>query len=333
MSVSKTLCHILALLLLAPLSAQADTLRNIKPGQEVPAYSLRTLDNKTVESEKLKGQVVVLVYLSAEQKSSESAALSAHTILQERRHKDVELILVTADVAKTDYFRAWRDRAEVHEPLALDLKRDLYGQLGLIVLPTTIIVDAEGRLAHVISSYKTNYEHVLDSYILHALGEIDDDELQERLHSEVFERGRPQDRIARHRAAAELLRTNGLADDAERELQTALEIEATHVGARLDLAFLYISAERLEEAEALVEAVLREQPGHRRGKLLRGVVLYHQEKLDEAEALLTEVLLLNPDPIYTHYYLGLIAEKRGDHAKAAEHYREALKRTLRDHAA
>jgi tetratricopeptide (TPR) repeat protein len=333
MSPCKSLCLVLAVLVLAPLSAQADNLRNIKPGQEVPAYSLRTIDNKTVESEKLKGKVVVLVYLSAEQKSSESAALSAHTILQERRHKDVELILVTADVAKTDYFRAWRDRVGVHEPLALDLKRDLYGQLGLIVLPTTIVVDAEGRLGHVISSYKTNYEHVLDSYILHSLGKLKDAELEERLHSEVFERGRPQDRIARHRAAAELLRTNGLAGDAEKELKTALEIDATHVGARLDLAFLYVSSERLDEAEELVEAVLREQPAHRRGKLLRGVLLYHQDKLDEAKTLLTEVLLLNPDPIYTHYYLGLIAEKRGDHAKAAEHYREALKRTLRDRAA
>ncbi|MFG0253464.1 MAG: TlpA disulfide reductase family protein, partial [Phycisphaerales bacterium JB038] len=151
---------LLALVLLTPLTARADSLRNLKPGQEVPAYALRTIDDQIVESEKLKGQVVVVVYLSAEQKSSESAALSAHTMVQEMRNKEVELLLVTADAAKTDYFRAWRDRAGVHEPLALDLKRDLYGQLGLIVLPTTLVIDAEGRLAHVISSYKTNYEHV-----------------------------------------------------------------------------------------------------------------------------------------------------------------------------
>ncbi len=322
-----------ALVLVSTLSARADSLRNVKVGEEVPPYTLRTLDNQTIASQELKGRTIVLVYMSAEQTSSESAAATAYEVVRNLVGKDVELILATADATKAEYFREWRDRAGVHEPLALDLKRELYGGLGLIVLPTTVVIDAEGRLAHVISSFKTNYEHVLRSYILHTIGELTDAQLDERLKTETFERGRPEDKIARHRAAAELMRKNGLPGDAENELKAALQIVSEHAGALLDLAYLYVTTDRVEQAAEIVRNLLEGEPNHRRGRLMQGIVLYHQDQLDEAQRILEEVLLLNPDPVFTHYYLGLIAEKKGETEKAVEHFHEALQRMLRERAA
>ena len=69
-------------------------------------------------------------------------------------------------------------------------------------------------------------------------------------------------------------------------------------------------------------------PHHRRAKLIRGIVFFKEDQLDRAESLLTEALVLNPDPARTHYYLGLIAEKRGEPEKALEHYRQAIHRLL-----
>lgn len=323
----------LALAALSPGAARGDSLRNVEVGEEVPPFTLRTLDNQSISSREMRGEIVVLVYMSAEQRSSESAAATAAKVVGNMVGEDVRLLLVTADVTKTEYFREWRDRAGVHQPLGLDLKRELYGGLGLIVLPTTVVIDEEGRLAHVISSYKTNYEHVLQSYVMHTLDDLTDAQLEERLEAETYERGRPEDKIARHRAAAELMRQNGLPGDAESELKAALRIEPGHAGAMLDMAYLYVTTNRVDQAAEIVKRVLEEEPQHRRGKLLRGIVLYHQDKLDEAQALLKEVLLLNPDPIFTHYYLGLIAEKKGENEKAVEHYHEALKRMLREKSA
>ena len=80
-----------------------------------------------------------------------------------------------------------------------------------------------------------------------------------------------------------------------------------------------------EKAETLVNQVLAQQPDHRRAKQLKGMALYYRGRFDEAERILTESLSLNPRPEYAHYYLGLIFDRRGDKAKAAEHYREALR--------
>ncbi|MHC4427288.1 MAG: TlpA disulfide reductase family protein [Planctomycetota bacterium] len=309
---------------------RADKLRNIAPGEAIPDFSLPALDGTRIGRAELEGKVVILVFLAGEQKSSEGAAATAHDVWRSLRHDDLALVYVSADTVQAPYFRRQRDATGVHEPFGLDFDRTLYGGLGLIVVPTTIVIDRDWRLAHVISSYKSDYEHVLRAYAEHALGDLDDEALERRLETQPLRRDRPEDRIARHRATAEILRQTGPPEGAEKELLAALAIDPAHADTRLDLAALLLATERREEAEEIVDAVLKANPEHRRARLLHGVVLYHAGELDEAATVLREALLLNPDPVHTHYYLGLIYEKKGDTTRALEHYREALKRLLKD---
>lgn len=309
-------------------ASRGGELRNVKVGQEMPHFSMTTLEDKTLTSEELAGKVTIIVYVAARQAGSEAAAVEASEVFKSFHCERVHLIYASADTEQAQYFRNHRDRTRINHPFVLDADRTLYGKLGLIVLPTTIVVDADWKLAQVISSHKSDYSHVLTQYVLHALDEIDDAQLEERLQAGAFERSRPEDRIARHRSAAEVLRRNRLYNDAETELRNALSIDPEHSGASLDLASLYIVMERIDDAQKIVADVLESTPGDRRAVLLSGIILYHQDKLDEAQAILERSLLLNPDPVYTHYYLGLIWEKKGDAAKAAGHYREALTRAL-----
>jgi tetratricopeptide (TPR) repeat protein len=317
-------------LLIAVTVVVADELRTLKRGQEVPDLTLPTLAGEQVALRDQRGKVLVLVFLSARQRSSEKAAVSAHQIVQKFRPGDISLLFATADAAQSAYFRAQRDRDNVHEPLMIDFERKLYGGLGLIVMPTTIVVDREGKLLHVISAYRSDYEHVLETYIRHGLGELDEGQLEKALESATFQHNRAQDRIARHRAAARLLRENSLFDDARNELEAALAIKADDDETLLDLASLDLAQKRIDEAAGIVDSVLKDEPRHRRARLMRGIILFKTEHYDEAERVLTEALSLNPDPVQILYYLGRIHERRGDTAKAAEYYRRALERLLED---
>jgi tetratricopeptide (TPR) repeat protein len=311
-------------------AAQADELRNAKLGDQVPDFRLPTMAGEPIGRADLEGKAVILVFLSAQQRSSEAAAASAFSVYRALHHDDLALVFITADTAHTAYFRQLRDKTNQHEPLGLDFERTLYGQLGLIVLPTTILIDKEWKLAHVISSHRSDYEHVLRSYAQHTLGLIDDVQLQRELETESFRRDRPADRIARHRAAAQILWKSGMLADVENELRAALAIDPHHADAQLDLAALYLAQGKVTEAGEIVDEVMAANPYHRRGKLMYGVVLYRADKLVEAELALREAIVLNPDPAQTHYYLGLIYEKKGDTAKALEHYRESLARLMED---
>ncbi len=309
-------------------AALGDELRVVKVGQAVPTYSLKTLSDHAMDNPSTRNRALVLVYVAAQQVSSTKVMVESQQMLTELKRNDLEVQYVTADVVQTDWFRDFRDGAGIRGPLGLDFDRVLYGQLGIVVLPTTIVVDAKGRLAHVIAGYKPDFVHMLDAYARHALGLLDDTQLEEHLTAKGFHHDTPADRAARHRAAAGLLREKGLREQAERELRSALEVDPTDVEARLDLASLCMAMDRFDEARPLVDEVMKNQADNRRAKLLRGILLFHDEKFDEAEKVLNESLLLNTDPSRSHYYLGMVYEKKGQPDKAMEHYRKALQRLL-----
>jgi peroxiredoxin len=330
MKLQRSIIALFVILTATATATQADQVRNVRVGEKVPPFIVRTLSGKELRSEDFRDKVMVLVYLSAEQRSSETALRDAKDVARDLRRSDLAVVTMTADVTRTDYFRALRDRIGVHHPLGLDVGREVYGSLGLIVVPTTIIVDREGRLAHVIASRKSDHPYVLRAHLRHALGLIDDEELARELTTQGVERDPPRERIARHRAAARLLREGDLLADAEKELQAALAIDAADVDTQLDLASLRLAQGRVDEAAQLVEKVAAAAPSHRRARLMTGIVLYHRDRLDEAQRVLEEALLLNPDPILTHYYLGLIHERRGDESAAIRHFKESLSRLLED---
>ena len=319
-----------ALTAVAAPPARADDLRNIKRGEPFPAYRLPGLDGTVLDSESLKGSVVVIVCLSAEQRRSELASMESQQVIRDLGAVPVQLVQVTADVVQKPYFEKFRQDRGVDARLVFDADRALFGKLGLIVSPTTIIVSKEGKLDNVISLHSGEYKRVLDAYIRHALGMLSDKDLQARLAAHPAEDASPKSAASAHRALARSLREKGQLDTARTELKAGLELDPGNHEIMLDLAELDISTGDLDGADTMVQKVLEAQPDHRRAKQLKGISLFRRGKLDEAQVILQDALVLNPSPELAYYYLGRINEQKGQTAKALEDYREALKRFLHD---
>ena len=308
--------------------SQPDRVRKIDLGAPMPDWSLTTLQGETLESSALAGQVVVLVYLAAGQRNSEKALEEADQIVSRLGKENLNLVFVTADLGQRDHLATFLQETGIERPLAFDEQRELYGKLGLVVFPTTLVIDRKGSLIHVISTRRTSYSYVLDAYVRHALGSLDDDTLKEQLSAQNIGLASPQSIAARHKAVARLLWDKGLLDGARRELEKGLELDPENVHIRLDLADLHLQNRALTECLAIVDAVLEKDPSHRRALLLRGIALFEGGQLDEAHSVLESALILNPDPVRAYYYLGRVHEQRGELKEAIEQYREALQRTL-----
>ena len=308
----------------------ADDLRNVKRGEPLPAYKLPTIEGAVIDSDAMKGNVVVIACLSAEQRRSELVAMESDALVRAMDNSSVKLVHVTADLLRKAYFEAFRRDRDINAPLAFDPDRSFYGKLGLIVYPTTIVVDSEGKLAHVISLHSDRYRPTLESYILHALGQIDDAELAQRLEEHASEAGSPKSLASAHRALARSMRERGRLENAREELLKARQQDPSSIDILLDLADLELLMGNLDTAEGLIDEALTMQATNRRAKELEGIALYARGNIDEAHQTLTEALRLNPDPDRIHYYLGLICEKQGDTAGALEHYREALRHLLHE---
>ena len=309
-------------------SILGDKLRRLATGASMPAFRLATATGEVVDNKDLLGKVVVLVYLSAQQRGSERAAVDAQRIVERLDRDDVELVFVTADVGYREEFAALWSEAKITRPLTFDTGRELYGKLGLIVFPTTLVIGREGKLEHVISTRRTNYSFVLHAFLRHALGELDEAALEAELDAKSLQLDSPAALALRHRAVARLLSEKGLFSGAERELNTALEMDPSNNQIRLDLADLYLKIGDPKGSLALLAPVLAKDAHHRRALLIKGIALYKSGADDEAQKALTEALVLNPDPVRAHYYLGLVYERQGDIEKALEHYRAALSRSV-----
>ncbi len=312
------------------LRAGADELRNVKRGEPVPAFRMPTLDGTVLDSESLKGTVVVLVCLSAEQRRSELAAMESQQVFQALGSEPVKLVHITADVVQKPYFEKFRQDRGITATLAFDPDRACYNKLGLIVFPTTVIIGKDGKLDNVISLHSAEYKRVLDASVRHAEGTINDEEFKQRLAAQPSDNSSPKSFASAHRALARSLREKGQPDAAALELNKALEQDPDNREVMLDLAEIDVAKGDFDAADALLAKVLHAQADHKRAKQLSGIILFKRGKLDEAEKVLVEAIYLNPNPEVAHYYLGRIYEARGQQGKALEQYREGLGRMVHD---
>ncbi len=308
----------------------ADELRNVKAGEPIPAFAVEGLDGKAIAARDFHGKVLAILYVSAQQRQSEAAIKTAHEVTSKIGSKDLALVYMSPNTDKEDYFRKLRDRLLAHEPFGLDKDRKIYGQFGLIVFPTTVIVDKEGKLLHVVAGWTRDYGFELDLYCRHALGEISDARLAERMSQGPVKKDQARDKANRHRAAAAILRKKGMLDSAVTELKRAMKIDPESVDAVLELADIYIQRDDLDQAQSTVDALVSQKPNARGLELVYGHIALKRGNLEGAQRFLEQALVLNPDPVRTHYYLAQVFEKKGEVAKAMEHYKKALKRVLNE---
>jgi tetratricopeptide (TPR) repeat protein len=314
----------------AAFHVSADDLRNVKRGEPFPTYKLPSIDGTVADSDGSKASVQVIVCLSAEQRRSELAAMESLEVVRALGSAPVRILHVTADVVQKAYFEKFRQERSINTPLAFDADRAFYAKLGLIVFPTTIIVNKDGKLDSVISLHSSDYKNLLDAHVRHAMGTLTDKQLDERLAAHPSEESSPKSAASAHRSLARLMREKGQLDTAKAELTKGLELDPQNREIMLDLADLNLALGDLDGADTALQSVLQAQSDHRRAKLLKGEVLFRRGKLDEAQSVLQDSLALNPSPELAHYFLGRIAETRGEKDKALEHYREALKHFVRD---
>lgn len=108
--------------------------------------------------------------------------------------------------------------------------------------------------------------------------------------------------------------------------RSALEAQPDSAAAHIRLAYLLVDSGALEEAMRHFDAALVINPRAFQAKTGRGAVLLRTGKLQEAEQVLLGALHLNPDPVRTHYELGLLYQKLGDYGKAMTQFKEGIRK-------
>ncbi len=330
MKIQSTLSRLCITIAFAVGNAQADPGKKIQPGDQMPEFTLRSDQGKAITNTVYSDRTTVFIYVIAKQQGSERAIADASMVVSEMKDQAVNLVVISGNPDHSEYFQEFWKEKRIRATLAVDPERSLYGDLGLIAFPTTLIVNTNGKLIHSLSTHSSNYPYVLEGYIQHAIGQLDDAALQEHLKARSLPTSSPKSVASRHRAVARLMQDKGLYETAEKELIVALEYDQESQDTRLDLADLYLHLGRVSDAATYIGQVQSADPEHRRAMLLEGIMLFRQGDYPESRVVLQKALVLNPDPARTLYYLGLVNEAMGDVDQAMSYYRQSIGRLLNE---
>lgn len=302
--------------------------RNVRNGEPAGAFALPSLDGKTIDTARFAGKPMIWIFAAANQASSHKALTLLQKVVDETPPPGAAAVLLAADSDDLSALRQFLSRENIRVPVGIDAGRTQYGRLGVIVLPTTVLVDAKGRFHETLSGCDLKYEHRLRAHVDYLAGRINAEELARQLTSAVAPRDEARERAELLRQSATRLVRLGQLEQAARELADAMKADPTFEPASLDLALIKLAQHDAGAADGLVQGVLKADPNHRHARLVLGVLRFHEKRLDEAEQALRQAQLLNPEPALTSYWLGRVLQAKGDEKGAAACFREASERML-----
>lgn len=105
-------------------------------------------------------------------------------------------------------------------------------------------------------------------------------------------------------------------------IDTAPEFAQTYI----KLGYLQLKKNDYSAALGLFEQALSLRPNSPAAKTGKGIAVAGKGDFKRAEVILRDALVLNPNPVRTHYELGVVYQKLGDSIKAIAEYKAGMKR-------
>jgi Tfp pilus assembly protein PilF/peroxiredoxin len=323
---------LLAAAMVALLPAPARAVTQLKRMSEAPAVALKEVSGADVTLRQFRGRVVVLVFGELYHEKTVEACRRLDGVLREPRWQDqpVVTILVTTQGAKPADLQA--HAADHLPPIVLhDPGRKAFGDYQVAVMPSVVVVDREGRVAHAVAALTPRFADVLSDSMLYAAGKLSAQRFEQTLNPPPATTA-PADQVRAERLAllARQLARRGLDDMAAEKYRESLQLLPGQTAAHLELGLLLLKQDRLADADEHFQLVLAQQPQSVQALLGSAFVrtLRGGEELTPAERTVRDVLARNPSLPRAHYLLGLILEKRNKPEDAAASFKKAAQLLL-----
>jgi tetratricopeptide (TPR) repeat protein len=308
----------------------AFALRHLKQGDSVPNFAIRTIDGNHISLDERKGKITVLVFWKQNDGKSCNMLTDLSRINEEFQGKGVTFLAINGDRASDRQIREFALSKKLTCLFAGDPDLTTYSRLGIVVLPTTLIIGQDAKLAFIQDLYSRNFFTQTIAYIRFLLGEITQAQLDAELDPGTSVKVSP----ARIKAERYVNLGRVLLDIKEKEkareaLEKAVEADPTFTEPHLLLAGLCLEDKEVRKAGTELELALKLNPCPREGKLLQGLTYAGQGEDGLAIAVLQELLENNPEPPPEAYYeIGKIYEKQKKTSEALAAYRMALELLL-----
>jgi len=301
---------------------------SIPLGGKAPDFSLTTVGGTVLTPSDFKDRVLILLFWRPNQKRSVDALRDVNEIVKKYEKKNVRAVTVIEDSESTEEAEETLKENDIDLPLAVDRDRVAYGDYGVRVHPTTVLIDSEGILRYDIPSHAPTYRTKLDAYVRRLTGEITDEELENILsfgRSGKDEATMKADR--RYNLAMKFIKRK-MYDQAIEMAKMSIDAKPDMAKSHILLGFLYLNNREPEAALKEFDQALKVAPESKDAMTGRGGALIMLNRYDEAVEVLKRAAEVNPYAEMAYYELGRAYEMKGDMESAIQMYRRALDKII-----
>jgi len=301
--------------------------RSVNVGDQLPEVTVKSITNQQDESlAKYKGKPLVLVFFGADIPTKKERSVKALKALQKMTpflgSKGVAVLTVDAQGDETAVIDEVISTSASTFPVYVDAERQAYGNLGIFVMPSIMLVAADGTVVAGMG-YSHDLDQRLKGEIEVMLGEKTRAQIEEELRPEMVEKSEEEKGAHRHYNLGMTMIERGQPEAAMRELAKAIALEPEMGKAHVQLGCLQLAAGQLDEARVSLAKGAELAPDMLDGKICSARLKAKDGKLDEAIEDINFMMLHSSGSPALHYALGTMLEAKDDKTKALHEYRKA----------
>jgi tetratricopeptide (TPR) repeat protein len=336
--------------------------KNVEVGQSPPAFAMKDLDGRVWESAAHLGKgVAVVVFWATWSPRSREILEDLERLRAEVGRDRLQLVAINVEhlaisAADREAIRSVATDTRTSAAVLVDEGLVAFNAYGTMAVPSSLVLDAEGRVAFTLAGYPTTMRSDLADAVRKALGLPTSEELRPareyvpQNHALMYynfgrlllEKGQEEKAVEQFRISAErdpafkkpLLelglyhRRRGEVEEARTAFLKVREIDPHEPEAAYQAAAASLRAGRLEEAAALFGELAAEFPDRGGYALGLALTLRFLGREEEYQAGIVKAAGLRPPEPRMLYDLGAIAERRNALPVAADLYRRALESSV-----
>jgi len=301
--------------------------RVVAPGDTLPSLTFTSLaDGSTISVESMKGNPVAIVFWGADIDTKKERSIktfeAAQAILPFLEERKVKVLLVNAQGDPKDVMDATVAGLGGKLPVYTDSTQKAYGDLGIFIVPSVMLVDKDGKVAAGLG-YSNDFQDRLKGEVQVMLGEKSRADMEKELRPEMVEKSNEEKQSTRHLNMAIVMMKRGQTDSAISELKKALEIDPKLGDAHGQLGCLYLDKGQLEEAKKALDTSYEINPDYLPANICDARVRAEEGQIDDAVEDLKALMFRNARNPDLHFTLGTLYEKQQKLAEAAAEYKKA----------
>jgi len=277
--------------------------KHVQIGENILSYLIEKDRSNSLSSDELEGKTILLVFATIDQQFSASVLRDIQNIVNNRAVKDFKAIGIVSSHIGYEGVEQLIERYHLKYQILHDAGDIISTQLGIIVYPTTLIINSNGRLAYYYPLYAKDYLAQISSHLEKIINDKEEQYLNEvvakRKEHEAIKKTR--EKIAR-----------GKVTDAITILNTLLEEGITSFDLHLLLGYSLLNIQQPKKALVHFNKAQELNADSAMVGLGMGLAFSRTGQREKALVLLTEVIKKDSVAHIAYRELAHIHEEKGE---------------------